>query len=275
MRLRAAPLSSYTSKRGLAGDFVRSVLAHRDGSLWVGSSKGVSRFTPTGLQRVGLGTPLEQESVLSLAEARNGDVWIGTFASGALRWRDGTIIERIDREAGLPANAVRSLIEAADGSLWIATARGVMRWRPGRPPLILTEAEGLPGNFSMSLLADQHGAVWIGTGLGVAIHDGVGLRRLPLDSVNVADAFAFHEDANRGQVWIATDRGLVRCRGADGSLRTAFAPGLRLAVSIGVASDAGHGSHERLLARADAALYRAKQQGRNRVCGEAESTGDA
>lgn len=219
MRLRDAPLSSYTSERGLADDFVRSVLAHRDGSLWVGSSRGVSRFGPAGLERVGLGTALEQESVLSFAEASNGDVWIGTFASGALRVRAGAIVERIDREDGLPANEVRGLVETADGSLWIATARGVMRWQPDRPPLILTEAEGLPGNFSMSLMADQQGSVWIGTGLGVAIHDGTGLRRLPLDQVDAAYAFAFHEDVDRGQVWIATDRGLVRYRRADGSLR--------------------------------------------------------
>jgi diguanylate cyclase (GGDEF)-like protein len=53
---------------------------------------------------------------------------------------------------------------------------------------------------------------------------------------------------------------------------SAFAPGLRLAVSIGLASDAGFGHHERLLSRADAALYRAKQEGRNRVCGEGQTT---
>ncbi|MBL8514517.1 MAG: diguanylate cyclase [Betaproteobacteria bacterium] len=56
---------------------------------------------------------------------------------------------------------------------------------------------------------------------------------------------------------------------------TAFAPGLRVTISAGVAEsgDGADGEHspdpagERLLARADAHLYEAKRQGRNRVCG--------
>lgn len=217
MRLRDAPFSSHTTQRGLADDFVRSVLAHRDGSLWVGTSKGVSRYGSDDSRPVTLGGPLAQLSVLSLAEAGNGDVWIGTFANGLLRWRDGAIVERLGREQGLPAEEVRAVTETADGALWIATARGVLRRQAG-VSTVLTEAEGLPGNFSMSLLADRQGAVWIGTGAGVAIHDGRSLRRLPLESVGVAYAFAFFEDAERGAVWIASDRGLIRHRRADGAL---------------------------------------------------------
>lgn len=44
-------------------------------------------------------------------------------------------------------------------------------------------------------------------------------------------------------------------------------PGLRVTVSIGLASHAGLGHHERLIQRADEALYRAKSSGRNRVEG--------
>lgn len=43
--------------------------------------------------------------------------------------------------------------------------------------------------------------------------------------------------------------------------------GLRVTVSIGLASLAGLGHHEKLIQRADAALYRAKADGRNRVEG--------
>lgn len=37
MRLRDVPFSSVTEQQGLAGNYVRTVLAHSDGSMWVGS----------------------------------------------------------------------------------------------------------------------------------------------------------------------------------------------------------------------------------------------
>ncbi|WP_017303525.1 GGDEF domain-containing protein [Spirulina subsalsa] len=41
----------------------------------------------------------------------------------------------------------------------------------------------------------------------------------------------------------------------------------QVTASLGIASTTGGETPETLIARADAALYRAKQQGRNRVCG--------
>jgi diguanylate cyclase (GGDEF)-like protein len=48
-----------------------------------------------------------------------------------------------------------------------------------------------------------------------------------------------------------------------------LAPGLRITASIGLASHAGHTDHDRLVAAADAALYAAKDAGRDRVCVDA------
>ena len=45
-----------------------------------------------------------------------------------------------------------------------------------------------------------------------------------------------------------------------------FAPGLQLTTSIGLAHSDGSTGASALLAEADAALYRAKLSGRNRVC---------
>lgn len=42
---------------------------------------------------------------------------------------------------------------------------------------------------------------------------------------------------------------------------------LRVTVSVGIAASDGHPDYERIVERADAALYQAKNGGRNRVCG--------
>lgn len=47
----------------------------------------------------------------------------------------------------------------------------------------------------------------------------------------------------------------------------AFAPGLQITVSIGLAARGDEPHHERLVSQADARLYEAKRSGRNRICG--------
>ena len=47
----------------------------------------------------------------------------------------------------------------------------------------------------------------------------------------------------------------------------AFAPGLKITISGGVAERTGLAHHERLVSRADVLLYEAKRAGRNRIHG--------
>jgi diguanylate cyclase (GGDEF)-like protein len=47
---------------------------------------------------------------------------------------------------------------------------------------------------------------------------------------------------------------------------SAFAPGHRMTISIGVTDQIGLSHHEKMISRADARLYEAKHAGRNRVC---------
>ena len=56
----------------------------------------------------------------------------------------------------------------------------------------------------------------------------------------------------------------IRTRIASEALIIAGGPQLRLTVSIGAAMHDGHPDYQRLVNRADDAMYRAKQGGRNR-----------
>lgn len=74
---------------------------------------------------------------------------------------------------------------------------------------------------------------------------------------------------------LCPDTGLNEALGFAERLRAAvaaidcepFAAGLSITISLGVAEATGLSHHERLVSRADAALYRAKEGGRNQVCG--------
>jgi diguanylate cyclase (GGDEF)-like protein len=208
LRFADTPFVTIDSHQGLADDYVRAVLQSRDGDMLIGSSRGLDVLEGETIT----GTPdLASDSVLSLAEDRAGDVWVGTYSTGLARWRDGAVVERFTAATGLPSNQVRAVHESSDGSLWIGTSRGLLRRQKGRDQL-LTERDGLPRDFVMSLLEAADGSLWVGTANGAGRIQGEAVTSLDLASMDGAqDVFGMHEDAD-GTLWFATDRGLVRLR---------------------------------------------------------------
>lgn len=220
MRLRDAPFSSYTEQDGLVGDYVRTVLAHSDGSLWVGTSNGLGHIREQQLGSLPLTmadglTP----SVLSLAEGKAGELWVGTYTHGLLRLMNGNLIARYQREQGLAANEVRAVLPASDGRLWVGTSEGLSLFEEGHFRTY-TQQDGLPGSFVMNLFEASNGDIWVGTGVGAAIVRQGRIIPVYLNSQDDAEyAFGFYQDPEDDRyVWLATDRGLLRYRYADGSL---------------------------------------------------------
>jgi diguanylate cyclase (GGDEF)-like protein len=218
MRFADTPFITIDSHQGLADDYVRALLQTRAGDILVGTSRGMDywrdeKVTPT--------SGLEGESVLSLAEDRAGNIWIGTYSTGLVRWADGAIQERLTSGDTLPSNQVRAVLEGADGSLWVGTARGLLRRKDGQYST-LGEKDGLPRDFVLSLMESADGSLWVGTANGAGRVQGDEITALDLASMDGAqDVFGMHEDED-GTIWFATDRGLVRLR--DGALSIVGGP---------------------------------------------------
>jgi len=218
-RLRDAPFSSFLVDDGLPDAYVRSVLQHSDGTLWVGTSGGLARAEGERFVSVGAGTPLAGQSVLSLAEARDGGLWVGTYGDGLLHWRDGRVERHWRREDGLPAQEVRAVLEDPAGRLWVGTSHGLARIADGRVDT-LAGAGGPSTEFVMALHQTADGTVYAGTSDGLRVAGDVGLTAVDLSALDgTRFVFGFHEDRARGELWLATDRGLVRYRLADGDAR--------------------------------------------------------
>lgn len=218
-RLRDAPFSTFLPDDGLPDAYVRTLLQHPDGSFWVGTSGGLARAEGDRFVTVGAGTALAGQSVLSLAVARAGGLWVGTYGDGLLHWRDGRVQRHWRREDGLPAQEVRAVLEAADGTLWVGTSHGLAR----------IDADGIrvlggdgtrSGDFVMALHQTADGTLYVGTSDGLRIVRDGRPETLDLDHLDgTRFIFGFHEDRARGELWLATDRGLLRYRPADGDAR--------------------------------------------------------
>jgi diguanylate cyclase (GGDEF)-like protein len=219
VRLRAAPVHTFTQQDGLSDDFVRATLAARDGTLWIGSGQGLDRRDPVSgaIRHVGLGTRLADVSVLSLAQDANGDILAGTFHDGVLRIRDDRVVASLTMADGLSSNEVRAVLAARDGRLWIGTKQGVIAYGRGRLTSFGAH-DGLPAEFVQALYEDATGAIWIGTASGMAvIRDG----HVAVPDLRATDAqyvYAFLPSGDGRAVWAATDRGLLRVPSDGGAV---------------------------------------------------------
>ncbi len=205
-----------TQANGLADNYVRSILETADGALWIGHALGVDRWTDGRVEHIDLaarGHP--PSSVLSLANARDGGVWLGTYDQGVLHIAargDGTLPAQIDRRQGLPSNHVRAIAQTRDDTLWIGTAEGLMAWKDGALRRI-GRADGMPSDFIRALHEGRDGTLWIATSGGIANRAADGrMRAWSRDSgFPAAGGFDVVDDED-GTVWIASDLGIVRLR---------------------------------------------------------------
>lgn len=214
MRLRNAPIKSMTQNKGLVGNYVRTLLPISEHALLVGSSNGLS-LVRDGRAIPALDKPMPL-SVLSLAQSQKGGVWVGSYQHGLLYWRENNITPILSDDNGLPTSEVRALLEDKQGNLWIGTPVGVVKMSPTGVLNHYTQEDGLSNNYVMALAQDEMGHIWVGTGLGVGYWKNGKFINVKLDELEQAQyAFGFYVE--KGYVWIATDRGIVRFRQSDQS----------------------------------------------------------
>ncbi|WP_289030381.1 ligand-binding sensor domain-containing diguanylate cyclase [uncultured Paraglaciecola sp.] len=207
-RLREVPFVTVTTKHGLSGNYIRSILSHSDGSLWVGSSKGLNKLDNNEISAINETSIGKKLSILSLAEAPDKQVLVGTYHSGLFITTENGLEELLTTKDGLPSNEVRSILVDSSKNIWIGTSYGLVKASPNNKIEVFNKESGLPANFIMALAEDQLGKVWIGTGEGIASFSQGDIQAFSLDDQFDAEyAFGFHVENN--SLWMATDRGLV------------------------------------------------------------------
>jgi len=170
-------------------EYVRSILAHASGDVWVGLSQGVARYRPARdqVERYGKLDGLPDMQVSTIDLDRDGRLWAGTgrglleldptvASNGSKLSRllypyatPGGFIRRVlARQEGLPGSWVRDLWQASDRTFWLATDRGLahLRFDPtGAVSSVegFTIENGLSDYFLTNLVGSPDGNLWIGS----------------------------------------------------------------------------------------------------------------
>ncbi|HSX60746.1 MAG TPA: two-component regulator propeller domain-containing protein [Tahibacter sp.] len=217
------PLQRFSASDGLAGNQVRAIATARDGAVWVGTARGLSRLRDGAWRSFTLADGLPREFIIALHAAADGRLWIGTANGAAVA--DGDTIRSIDLSALDGIEDVFGFHEDADGTIWMATDRGLVRARGDRYTAV-ARRHGLPVDTVFQVVADQENRFWLTTNRGVlriargdadAVADGR-VSQLAVDVYGEADGMASAQcnggsgpaawRSSDGRIWVATAMGL-------------------------------------------------------------------
>jgi signal transduction histidine kinase/ligand-binding sensor domain-containing protein len=185
----------------LPSNYVSGLLVGRDGTLWIGTLKGLVSWKQGKL------TPYPEfagDAISQILEDREGSIWIGGFGVRKLCAIRKGHVQCFGQDT---IQNVSALYEDSKGNLWVGTEEGIWQWQPGPPKFYPLPRQT---NFIRGLAEDDNGALLIGIRNGLQrLVDGKIESAYPFPgSAKDAEVSRLRRDRD-GAVWIATSRGLV------------------------------------------------------------------
>jgi signal transduction histidine kinase/ligand-binding sensor domain-containing protein len=246
-----------TVGQDLPASRIQSALASSRGELWIGTNRGLFAIDKIGNHPQAV-TSLGSDSILSVTQDKEGNVWVGTETSGLQILRP----ENFRTIPGLPDHLITAITQASDGAMWVGTnGDGIDRWQAGHTQHLsthsgllsetilalatgpagsmwigtpdglnhiegarirnYTSADGLPDDLIRSILSDDDGSLWIGTRHGLAhLQNGGFVTLTHSDGLgsDLVGALLKSHASNSHDLWIGTLNGLARLR--DGHIKT-------------------------------------------------------
>lgn len=199
--------------QGRPAPLIRVQLLATDNQLWLAfEGSMVIGVGPRGSELITTREGLPGFRPLSMAETRDGAIWVGYADGSACRILDGRVTRYTARD-GLPGTGGCWLAQDHDRTLWFAKAGRIGLFRNGRFQTLVTVEDR-----SAVIGTAARGGVWIAAGKELfGYHEGDQLRhagRLPL-SVPAPRARVLLENPE-GVLWVGTTAsGLFRFDGTN------------------------------------------------------------
>ncbi len=177
---------------------INCLLPIQNSELWVGTAKGVLRWSGTKLTLEGVPSSLLNLDVLSILRDRDSNIWVGT-SRGLLRYNASGV------SLLSTTGPVAALFEDREGNIWIGSTRGLERLRDSA--LVTYSLPNLKSQSMGPLHVDSGGRTWIAPIQG-------GLRWLKGGKTGVVTADGIANDVvysiagtGKDDVWVGRQQG--------------------------------------------------------------------
>jgi PAS domain S-box-containing protein len=190
--------SASSASNGRVDTKINCLLPLQNSELWVGTAKGVLRWSGTKLTLAGVPSSLLNLDVLSILRDRDSNIWVGT-SRGLFRYNANGI------SLLSTTGPVAALFEDREGNIWIGSTRGLERLRDSA--FVTYSLPNLKSQSMGPLHVDSGGRTWIAPIQG-------GLRWLKEGKTGVVNADGIANDvvysiAGSGpdDVWLGRQQG--------------------------------------------------------------------
>jgi len=159
----------FTTRDGLTSEKVRVIRFGPDGTLWIGTGKGLNAYKDGKIRKVSEETALENGFIMSIFFDSQDRMWIGTDGAGIFLFDDGKYTQ-FNTEDGLASDVVFQISQDKKGIIWIGTNNGVSIY-DGKKFNSIDFKQGLISNSIFQVLFDWENDVWITTNQGLQFFD--------------------------------------------------------------------------------------------------------
>ena len=238
VHVREGSTDGFAQRDGLSGDLVTALFEDREGNIWVGTTKGLDRFTAWSVATFSEQQGLSGGGSASVLAARDGSIWF-TPHSQLYRFDKGQVtmyhqpgrgIESTIDEAkgrvrevavvGLPGLEVASLFQDNEGRIWVAGTGGVGYLQDDR----FVSINSVPGGVVDAMSGDPKSNLWISIVDRGLFHlfRGKLVQHISWAEMGRNDlATVLAVDPSRGGVWLGFSKGGVAWL-AEGQTRPSF-----------------------------------------------------
>ena len=202
-------LNQFGIEEGLPQSSVYTMLQGKDGSIWVGTMNGVSKYNGLNFENFTKKNGLAENRVTSSCQERNGNIWFGHWSGGITKYDIKTkTFSAITPGTLKLSKTITSIIQDRKGIVWFGTnGDGLIKNENGNFSNYSTK-DGLASNTINAILENPDGSLWIGTDDGITVYKTTFEpfeKALPSNSIK-----CFLYDSG-GNTWLGTsDKGILR-----------------------------------------------------------------